>query len=188
MKELIARAQTTVAPTVNSYEVGAHYVDTLNTVVRLRYQFLEIIEDEFDRHGLSDLNGVQALLLFKIGDREMTPTEIQSRSLYLGSSVSHHLRKLSAHGYVFQRPSAADRRIVLISLTERGRRIARTIDRLLDRQVFLIDKIGGIAADDLSHAKRCLRRLERLLSDPIIHPDQRPDGGTAPGRSTAEAG
>ena len=50
----------------------ANYLDALSSVERLHRLLLDVIKDEFERLGHLELNAVQALLLFNIGDNEMT--------------------------------------------------------------------------------------------------------------------
>ncbi len=49
-------------------EVRPVYLEALTLVERLHRRLLDVIKDEFDRRGRSDINAVQALLLYNIGD------------------------------------------------------------------------------------------------------------------------
>ena len=55
------------------------YLESLHLVERLHRRLLDVIKDEFDRKGRSDINAVQALLLFNIGNSELTAGELRSR-------------------------------------------------------------------------------------------------------------
>ncbi|MGI9351630.1 MAG: MarR family transcriptional regulator, partial [Rhizobiaceae bacterium] len=55
------------------------YLDSLTMVERLHRRLLDVIKDEFDRKGRSDINPVQALLLYNIGNMELTAGELRSR-------------------------------------------------------------------------------------------------------------
>ena len=48
------------------------YLETLSMVERLHRLLLDVVKDEFERLGIIDINSVQALLLFNIGDNEVT--------------------------------------------------------------------------------------------------------------------
>ena len=63
-------------------------------VERLHRLLLDVIKDEFERLGIIDMNPVQALLLFNIGDNEVTAGELKTRGYYQGSNVSYNLKKL----------------------------------------------------------------------------------------------
>ena len=55
------------------------YLEALALVERLHRLLLDVIKDEFERVGVLDINAVQALLLFNIGDNEVTAGELKSR-------------------------------------------------------------------------------------------------------------
>jgi hypothetical protein len=44
-------------------EVRPSYLEALTLIERLHRRLLDVIKDEFDRRGRSDINAVQALLL-----------------------------------------------------------------------------------------------------------------------------
>src|ERR1044072_2402096 len=106
------------------------YMESLQLVERLHRRLLDVIKDEFDRNGRSDINAIQALLLFNIGNSELTAGELRSRGYYLGSNVSYNLKKLVDLGFINHQGSRIDRRSVRISLTETGTEIDRKSTRL----------------------------------------------------------
>ena len=53
-------AQGGIAP---ANDVRPSYIESLTLVERLHRRLLDVIKDEFDRRGRSDVNSVQALLL-----------------------------------------------------------------------------------------------------------------------------
>src|SRR5690606_7586817 len=119
--------------------------------------------------GRSDVNSVQALLLFNIGDAELTAGELRTRGYYLGSNVSYNLKKLVEMGYIHHERSRMDRRSVRVRLTEKGREVAESVDGLYDRQIRSIDQIGGIGTEDFKLLNRSLQRLERFWTDQILY-------------------
>ena len=60
----------------------ANYLDALSSVERLHRLLLDVIKDEFERLGYFELNAVQELLLFNIGENEVTADELKSRGYY----------------------------------------------------------------------------------------------------------
>jgi DNA-binding MarR family transcriptional regulator len=145
------------------------YLDALTLVERLHRRLLDVIKDEFDRMGRSDVNSVQALLLFNIGDSELTAGELRTRGYYLGSNVSYNLKKLVDSGFIRHQRSRVDRRSVRVSLTEKGREVARIVNDLYNRHVQSIEKVGGITADDFRKMNKALQRLERFWTDQILY-------------------
>ncbi|HEU0221538.1 MAG TPA: winged helix DNA-binding protein, partial [Paracoccaceae bacterium] len=111
-------------------EFFSSYLDTLALIERLHRLLLDVIKDEFERLGMLDINAVQALLLFNIGDNEVTAGELKTRGYYQGSNVSYNLKKLVESGYMHHQRCDIDRRAVRVRLTERGREIRRVVGDL----------------------------------------------------------
>jgi len=143
------------------------YMQALRLVERLHRLLLDVIKDEFDRRGGSDLNSVQALLLYNIGDSELTAGELKTRGYYLGSNVSYNLKKLVDMGYIHYKRSEVDRRSVRVSLTDKGLAACQIVDDLYRRQLGSLEAVGEVAEDDLSRLNRALVRLERFWTDQI---------------------
>ena len=143
------------------------YLETLTMVERLHRRLLDVVKDEFDRRGRSDVNAVQALLLYNIGDKELTAGELRTRGYYLGSNVSYNVKKLVELGFLHHARSRIDRRSVRISLTERGKDIHRIVAGVYEKHARTVEQIGGIPCDDLARVKVSLQRLERYWSDQI---------------------
>jgi len=144
-------------------------LEAVTLVERLHRRLLDVIKDEFDRFGRSDVNSVQALLLFAIGDSELTAGELRTRGYYLGSNVSYNLKKLVDMGYIHHQRSRMDRRSVRVSLTEKGSEVAEIVGGLYDRHIGSIDQVGGIDAEDFHNLNRSLQRLERFWTDQILY-------------------
>jgi DNA-binding MarR family transcriptional regulator len=143
------------------------YMESLTLVERLHRRLLDVIKDEFDRRGRTDVNSVQALLLYNIGDREVTAGELRTRGYYLGSNVSYNVKKLVEMGYLSHQRSRIDRRSVRIALTQSGRDVHEIIAVLYEKHVKTVQQIGGIAPDDFSKLNNALIRLERFWTDQI---------------------
>ncbi|MDF2232621.1 winged helix DNA-binding protein [Albimonas sp. CAU 1670] len=143
------------------------YLDLLSKVERLHRLLLDVVKDEFERLGLLDINAVQALLLFNIGDAEVTAGELKTRGYYQGSNVSYNLKKLVEAGYLHHERSEVDRRSVRIRLTDRGRFIHDTVSELFSRHARALadDAMAGQAR--LPDANDTLQRIERFWMDHI---------------------
>ena len=143
------------------------YLESLALVERLHRALLDVIKDEFDRRGRSDVNAVQALLLYNIGDKELTAGELRSRGYYLGSNVSYNVKKLVEMGYLFHQRSRVDRRSVRISLTEKGSDVHKIVSELYLKHMRTVEQVGGITQDDLKMSIGVFGRLERFWTDNI---------------------
>ena len=78
--------------------VAQQYLDALSLIERLHRLLLDVIKDEFERLGVLEINAVQALLLFNIGENEVKACELKSRGYYQGSNVSYNLKSWSIWG------------------------------------------------------------------------------------------
>lgn len=148
-------------------EFLADYLDTLAMVERLHRLLLDVIKDEFERLGLIDINAVQALLLFNVGENEVTAGELKTRGYYQGSNVSYNLKKLVEAGYMHHQKCHIDRRAVRVKLTEKGRGICNTVSDLFERHAQgIIDRniLGDKRLEDIN---KSLRQMERYWTDQI---------------------
>ena len=145
----------------------AGYLESLSLVERLHRLLLDVIKDEFERVGVLEINAVQALLLFNIGDNEVTAGELKSRGYYQGSNVSYNLKKLVEMGYMHHQRCEIDRRSVRVRLTTRGREIRDIVTGLFQRHAEgLVDR-GVIGVEGIDDITRALRRVERYWTDQI---------------------
>ena len=143
------------------------YLEALALVERLHRLLLVVIKDEFERVGVLEINAVQALLLFNIGDNEVTAGELKSRGYYQGSNVSYNLKKLVDTGFMHHQRCEVDRRSVRVRLTQSGRDIRDLVAKLFARHAEgLIEKgvLGPEGIDEITHS---LKRMERYWTDQI---------------------
>jgi DNA-binding MarR family transcriptional regulator len=150
-------------------QVRPLYLESLTLVERLHRRLLDVIKDEFDRRGRSDINSVQALLLYNIGDKELTAGELRTRGYYLGSNVSYNLKKLVEMGFLDHQRSRVDRRSVRIKLTEKGIEVRDAVEQLYQKHVRTVEQVGGISNDEFAALNKALHRLERFWTDQILY-------------------
>lgn len=138
------------------------YYDTLAYIERLHRLLLDVVKDEFERIGDIDVNSVQALLLFNIGDEELTAGELKTRGYYQGSNVSYNLKKLVEGGYLHHERSRSDRRSVRIRLTEKGHDVRTIVAEIYERHVRAFEAQGVADPRSLGEMNRSMSRLERF--------------------------
>src|SRR6476620_5668705 len=145
------------------------YLEAVTLVERLHRRLLDVIKDEFDRRSRADINSVQALLLYNIGDKELTAGELRTRGYYLGSNVSYNLKKLVEMEFLDHQRSRVDRRSVRIRLTEKGREVRDIVESLYQKHVRTVEQVGGINSDEFATLNKSLHRLERFWTDQILY-------------------
>ncbi len=143
------------------------YLDSLAMVERLHRLLLDVIKDEFERLGILDINAVQALLLFNIGENEVTAGELKTRGYYQGSNVSYNLKKLVETGHMHHQRCEIDRRSVRVRLTQKGSAMRNTLAALFTRHAEGLEARGVLGADALDTLNMSLRRMERYWTDQI---------------------
>ncbi|MGG7566412.1 MarR family winged helix-turn-helix transcriptional regulator [Rhodovulum sp. DZ06] len=145
----------------------SEYLDFLSNVERLHRLLLDVVKDEFERLGQLDINSVQALLLFNVGDNEVTAGELKSRGYYQGSNVSYNLKKLVEAGYLHHQRSEVDRRSVRIKLTDKGHVIRDAVAELFERHAQTVAEDEVLGADGVRGMNEGMRRIERFWMDRI---------------------
>ena len=145
----------------------AGYLDNLALVERLHRLLLDVIKDEFERLAILEINSVQALLLFNIGENEVTAGELKSRGYYQGSNVSYNLKKLVELGYMHHQRSEIDRGSVRVRLTEKGRRVRGQLADLFSRHAEGLAKRGLVDAAGMDQMNTSLKRMERYWTEQI---------------------
>lgn len=137
------------------------YYETIQLIERLHRYFLDVVKVELDRKAIQDINNVQAMILFNIGNDEMTVGELTLRGYYLGSNVSYNLKKMVEVGYVVQERSPHDKRSIRIKLSDKGKSLCNALSDMFKRHE---DKIKGSELTDarFAEAKATMKMLERF--------------------------
>ena len=137
------------------------YLEVISLVERLHRHFLEVVKLELDGLRIHDINNVQGLMLFNIGDAEMSVGELTLRGCYLGSNVSYNVKKMVEAGYIQQERSLHDRRSVRVRLTDKGQDLRKKITVMHQRHVAALMK-GPLKNEDFIAVHGTLRRLDRF--------------------------
>ena len=137
------------------------YLETISLIERLHRHFLEVVTLELDGLRIDDINNVQGMMLFNIGDAEMTVGELTLRGCYLGSNVSYNVKKMVETGYLLQERSLHDRRSIHVRLTDKGRTLRDRLSGMHRRHIEMLGETR-ITDSDLRSVVTTLRRLEQF--------------------------
>ena len=143
------------------------YLEALALVERLHRLLLDVIKDELERINVLEINPVQALLLFNIGENEVTAGELKSRGYYQGSNVSYNLKKMVEMGYKHHQRSEIDHRSVRVRLTQKGCPIRDIVADLFLRHSDGLQSKGVLGSEGIEDITNSLRRVERYWTDQI---------------------
>ena len=142
------------------------YLETIALVERLHRECLEVIKADLDRQGIRDLNNVQAMILFNIGEDVLSVGELTNRGYYLGSNVSYNVKKMVENGYLIQERSLHDRRAVNVRLSQKGLDVCERMHAMFERHSQTLST-GIITIEELHGANILLRRIERFWANSI---------------------
>ena len=137
------------------------YQEVVFLIERLHRHFLEVLASELDRLGTPDINNIQALILFHIGDEELTVGELTGRGYYLSSNVSYNVKKLVETDYLIYQRSTHDRRSIRVRLSEKGLVLFHSLREMFERHIADIVE-GPITEEELQEASRALRHMEQF--------------------------
>lgn len=166
------------------------YVEVLALLQRAHRQFLEVVKRELDKLAIHDITPVQGLLLFNIGDAEMTVGELTFHGCYHGANVSYNLRKMVEHNYMVQERSVHDRRVSHVRLTEKGREFRARLQGMYERHIEILAEFG-VTEEDVRAMRVMLRRLEILwgrTADRMTQPHAAADLARLPHAASSTSG
>jgi DNA-binding MarR family transcriptional regulator len=122
-----------------------------------------VIKTELDRLRIEDINNVQTLILYNIGDSQLTISELTIRGYYLGSNVSYNIKKLVESGYLIQEQSPHDKRSSKVRLSKKGLQLCQHIDALYEKNIAELGNYD-LTEDALVSSNETLKRLEKYWS------------------------
>ncbi len=144
------------------------YQEIIHRVERLHRRFLDVLSIELIKMGIEDINNVQALILYNIGQDTLTVGELTARGYYLGSNVSYNLKKLVECEYIVNERSAHDKRSVRVRLSDKGLVLRRKMGEMFVRHVAKMGE-GGISSEALQEVENRLVNIEQFLTAQLAY-------------------
>lgn len=139
----------------------APYYETISLVERLHRRFMDVIKADLERAGILDINNVQCLILYNIGEDELTVGELTMRGYYLGSNVSYNVKNMVENGYLVQERSRHDKRSIRVKLSNKGKKLNKAIEALYEKHVENLKK-SSMTDDNLVDLNNLLKELEKF--------------------------
>lgn len=137
------------------------YYEAIQLIERLHRYFLDVLKVELDKKGVQDINNVQSMILYNVGEDEMTVGELTIRGYYLGSNVSYNVKKMVENGYLIQERSVHDKRSIRVRLSDKGIDLRNMISEMFRRHESMIEGTE-ITENCLSGLNDTLKMLERF--------------------------
>ena len=149
---------------LSSHLVSDPYLNIVRLIERLHRHFLDVLRTELHRLGIDDINAVQALLLYNIGEDEVVIRDLKDRGYYHGSNVSYNIKKLTEFDYLQQERNVHDRRSIRLKLTDKGAKLrdaVRSLQGNLGGKIAAAQDLPG----ELEGAAQAMLRVERIWTD-----------------------
>lgn len=147
--------------------IGESFLKSLSLLEQAHRRLHDVVKDDLERGGERSLTGVQALLLYEIGEDEAPASVLRARGAFAGTSLSYNVKKLQEGGYLVQTRSEDDKRTVTLRLTDRGKKVRSRVAKLFEKQASALEPTASVRPDDLSQLNKTISRLERFWSDQI---------------------
>ncbi len=137
------------------------YYESIQLIERLHRHFLDVLKVELDKKNVQDINNVQSMILYNIGNDELTVGELTIRGYYLGSNVSYNVKKMVENGYLEQERSVHDKRSIRVKLSDKGQGLCDAISEMFRRHE---EQIAGseLTNENLSEMNNTLQMIERF--------------------------
>lgn len=137
------------------------YYESIQLIERLHRHFLDVLKVELDKKNFQDINNVQCMILYNVGEEEMTVGELTIRGYYLGSNVSYNVKKMVENGYLMQERSVHDKRSIRVRLSDKGKELRKMVSDMFDRHEEQI--VGSeITPERVNELNQTLKMLERF--------------------------
>ncbi len=151
----------------NEDVVEQSFLKALSLLEQAHRRLHDVVKDNLERGGERSLTGVQALLIYEIGETETPASALRARGSFAGTSMSYNVKKLQDGGYLIQTRSSDDRRTVRLKLTPSGKAVRARVAQLFEKQASALEPTASVRADDLEQFNKTVARLERFWSDQI---------------------
>jgi DNA-binding MarR family transcriptional regulator len=164
---MVMTMTTTAALAKTEDNLADAFLKSLSLLEQAHRRLHDVVKDDLERSGERSLTGVQALLLYEIGEGEAAASILRARGAFAGTSLSYNVKKLQEGGYLIQTRSEDDKRTVTLKLTERGKKVRKRVGQLFEKQSAALGPTASVRADDLATLNKTVSRLERFWSDQI---------------------
>lgn len=145
-----------------------NYYNLISVIDNFYRSFLELLKYEIKKIKVNDINNVQSIILYNMGDKTWSVGDLTKNGVYkcyTGSNVSYNLRKLVECGYVIQEPSKHDRRSANIKKTQKGIELSQKLKYIFEGHSKLLQE-NGINKEDIKEISLKLESIDRTLNKP----------------------
>lgn len=139
-----------------------NYYDSITMIESVYRLFLDTLTLQLNKAQIRDINSVQAVILYNIGDRTLSIGELTGQGCYLATNVSYNLRKLVENGYILKEPQKYDRRSNQVKRTKKGLDLSEKLDQIFEDQAKFMEE-KGIGEERMKDFVLTLSSIDRNL-------------------------
>ncbi len=140
------------------------YLNVIQLLPKIHRQFMDVVKKDLEGLKIRDINNVQSIMLFSIGDTMLSVGDLILSGVYIGSNVSYHVKRMVENGYLTQEHSRYDRRVSHVRVTDKGRKLREELTMTHQRRIDLLSDVA-LSSDELQAAMSVLRLLDRFWTD-----------------------
>jgi len=137
------------------------YHDAIQLIERLHRRFMDVVKLELDKLQIQDINNVQAMILYNIGEDDMTVGELTLRGYYLGSNVSYNVKKMVENDYIIQERSVHDKRSIRVRLSDKGVTLYEQLYKMFTRHEDQI-QVTDLTEPRIKDFNETMKMMERF--------------------------
>src|SRR6266478_4765458 len=127
------------------------YLEVIQLLPKIHRQFMDVIKKYLEDLKINDINNVQSIMLFNMGDTTLSVGDLILSGVYIGSNISYHVKKMVENGYLTQEHSIHDRRVNHVRVTEKGRKLREELTMTHQRRIDLLSD-AALSSDELQAA------------------------------------
>jgi DNA-binding MarR family transcriptional regulator len=140
------------------HKTAAFSFELARSLDRINRRFVTFLQAELTKLGVTEINAPKALILFAIGDDELTVSQLLERGNYGNSNMSHYLKQLSKAGFIERGASPRDKRSARIRLSGKGQKLCSDLDNADSLYHRFVDK----SLDDLDNLAVTFQMLRKM--------------------------
>lgn len=139
------------------------YLEVMFLIEKTHRQFLDAVKLFLEKENHDQINNVQAMILYHIGEEKLTVGELTHRGYYLGSNVSYNVKKMVESGYLLQKQAPHDKRSSKVELSDKGTNIYQALEAYFEQASGNLPRYD-LSFDELHNLSKAMRNIEVFLS------------------------
>lgn len=144
-------------------------VDLVTVFDLMRGNVLDLVKDELTRLQIEGIAPAQAVLLYRIGDLEVTATQALRDKIWMGSDAAYNLTRLADGGFLSSRRTGERGSARSFRLTQKGYEIRALVSGLRDRIGEEVCKDLNLAPEDFDAVLKLVRQMDDAIAARIRH-------------------